>query len=540
MELEKQSDVEQAYRSLFKHFNEDLYTLLNETDAFNEQLKANIDKNDNFIRGITDYINSIITKNRIDKADKVLIVDYENVSHITINIKDREAYRLKSTKGLNINDIDVIYYRIATYFILNYAYKNDYKHVFVVCKNQESENYFIEDYKAIKEKGEIILAKLKTIDGAIKLETIDGAITTFKCDDIQAWLKLGTKCTCFKINNNDKLFSNLIKLSGKPKVDFHGLKGSDDSIIVVLYSILKNLTNTHIMSDDTHMISDFEKYQKYIIPFKLIINNLEELSTTPIPELVINYFSHRIAINKSIKASYIESLITFKRLLPEYYYGKAERNTFKNWYKVNEDDKDKLEIVINSLEPVKDFRNHFEEIEYMDKDTNRAKLNRRGKPYLDLYGKIITLESHPHIPYVTMNQKGIYIPSLKYEPYIDDSKKILTIQVNDEIKPYCYNEKGNWKPILTKEHKPYNERDSIVTITTSQGNIPYCYNENGRWYATLIKEPYRNSDGEIDKIKKYVWQPYLKKYDVTKSNKFYNKYLKYKVKYTALKNKLNL
>jgi hypothetical protein len=556
MEL-KQSDRNHKFRDLLNKLNPVMYKLLNEpeteTNAFNNQLNANIDKNDDFITDITNYINCIITKNKISRADKVLIVDYENVSHITMNIKrSKKGYKLDITgrKHINITNIDVIYYRIATYFILNYAYKNDYKHVFVVCKNKASEGYFRQDYKAIKTKGEIIIGTNNKPE--------DNAITTFKCNEIQRWLNLGTKCTCLKINNNEDIFSTITSaiktqedalLDGRDhdlinlRTDFHKLKGSDDSIVVILYVILTNYARPSIMSEDKHMFHDFNFDQQYIIPFKLNINNLEDSSSEPNHELVINYFSRPFEIPNRIENSIHR--LDFKMLLPKYYYGEAEEGIFKNWYKVN--DNGKLEIVINSEQPRPDKILSFFYTKYNDKQPFRYDaILRNGKPYLDSFGQIIKLDNNKDIPYVNWDyQKNTYVPALKNISPYKYKGHIETININKSTtKNYCYNDNGIWKPILLKG-KPYLNNGKIATI---HGNIPYCYLYNRTWYASLFEVPYINiskeeklrDDLDFDTISPHVWQPYLKKYNVSKSNNFYNKYLKYKVKYTALKNKLNL
>jgi hypothetical protein len=69
MELEKKSDVDRNYHGSLESLNNHLYKLLNDSDTFNEQINTNIDKNDDFIKVIMNYINGIITKNKIRKVN---------------------------------------------------------------------------------------------------------------------------------------------------------------------------------------------------------------------------------------------------------------------------------------------------------------------------------------------------------------------------------------------------------------------------------------------------------------------------------------
>jgi hypothetical protein len=397
-----------------------------------QQLESNIVINTDFIKKISEIINPTITHH-----SKVLIVDYENVSYMT---KDSSltGYTLdiQGRYDINITYQDVIKYKIATYFILNYACKNKYSHVFVVCKDPESERIFIDNYNKIKNDGEI------TLDNQV-----DNSITTFKCDEIKNWLTSGPKCTFFKINNNDGIFNriydairtqepdrdrgrdrpNLIKL----KDDFHKLNGSDDSIVFILYSILSNISEkAYIMSEDKRIIDDFLNNQQYIIPFKLNIHNLEDFSH----ELVINYYSRPITFDHitfnhisrpNFYRNFNDNLIRFKNLLPDYYYGVAEDTVFRNWYKVNK--KGKLEIIINLTRKMTDTIKVDKKISYIDINTNRAVLNHRGEPFRTLFGKICYLDDNVDVQYVSWNGRQ-YVPALKDGfPYRNGDGNIDTI-----------------------------------------------------------------------------------------------------------------
>jgi len=55
-----------------------------------------------------------------------------------------------------------------------------------------------------------------------------------------------------------------------------------------------------------------------------------------------------------------------------------------------------------------------------------------------------------------------------------------------------------------------------------------------------IVQPYTLADGSPDTINVYEWQPYLNKYKVVEHSSYFQKYMKYKAKYNALKTKLSL
>ena len=527
-----QTDVAIAYRNLLQIKNKDLYDLLNASKDFNTQLSENINSTDDFIENITCYINKTIIKD-----DDVLIVDYENVAFSTYgrNIKSKNGIKLninpidKNKLLPNINSDEIIYYRIATYFILNYACKNNFKHVFVVCKNTASEDFFKKDYTQIITNGQIIL-------------DADSTNTTFNCSEIQTCLRT-IKCTCFKINNRPSLMC----AKASQICDSHALKGSDDSIAVILYVILTQfVAKPKIMSRDGKMFNDFKTDQKYIIPFKLSIIDLQNQDS--INEFVVNYFSHQFIIPDYIDDDSIRhDRINFTNLIPQYYYGQSILKLdgtydVKNWY---QRDGNKKNVVINSLVP----QTTFQTSSYVQPKSNMTPtLNESKKPYLDLSGRIVRLDSHPDIPYVTWdNRNREYIPSFNYnKPYTKHDGSIQTVKIDSNtIIPYCKKVNGKWEPILNR-NTPYRNNGYIASIIIGYEQTgkpiykPYCYNKDGVWYATLKESLYLKLNGDIDTITKYDWQPYLKKYNVTKSNKYYNKYLKYKAKYNALKKKLNI
>jgi hypothetical protein len=533
----------QRYIDSLSKVNSNLSQELIKIPEFNQQLEANINKDSDF-EGIEKYIKDAKSEEYFSESekDKVLIVDYENVAFATYNWNKEYKLNIEKYRNfpINISNYEVIRYRSATYFILNYAFKRKYKHVFIVCKTPTSGGYFKQDYNDIKSTGELF----------IKEDNV-----TFKCDEIKDWLSEPTpKCTLFQINNDPtlirKLNSNSLKKFNSLRLDVHALQGSDDSIVLVLYKILKSLKikNIFIMSEDTHMVSDFKTNQKYIIPFELNITNFKDMPIT----LSINYKKY---FNVDFNDDTINR-IPFTAELDYFYYGKkptsdGNKYIFKSWYKV--DDDKKLQIVINSDQPGSE-KYKLNYIIYNNQTyCYDARLRENGNPYLDSSGEIVKLDNHKDKSYAHWDiQKQKYVPTLEsMSPYMDDDTvTIKTIKVNDEIKPYCYKDDNTdkWVPTLNENIPYYNEGVSIATIKTIDGDIPYCYLEGKIWYATLLEVPFKNiskeeklqGDPNFDTISPYVWQPYLKKYDVTKSNNFYNKYLKYKVKYTSLKNKLNV
>ena len=227
-----------TYIASLSKFHSNLSQELIIIPEFNQQLEANINKDSDF-EGIEKYIKDAKSDNYFSEEDKVLIVDYENVAFATYE-RNGKVYKLNISKydniPMNISDDEVIRYRSATYFILNYAFKRKYKHVFIVCKTPQSSSYFEQDYKAIKEKGEIILG--------IPTKKVDNAITTFKCDEIKNWLSEPTpKCTLFKINNNDSLIQKL-NSPGLKKLGVHALQGSHTPING---SPCSSISNTYIV-----------------------------------------------------------------------------------------------------------------------------------------------------------------------------------------------------------------------------------------------------------------------------------------------------
>ena len=180
-ESRTQSDIERCFRAKLISLDRTIEAAISTGTDIDGQITKNIDINDDY----EEMINSFIGAN-IGKEDKVLVVDFENIVHHTRNkniFKDKsDGIKLipsSENKGVlfpNVGEKEIDYFRIATFFILNYAVTNGFTCVVVVCKEPTNFDYFNDDYKKIRDNGRIDLPNNKSDK---KLDQ------TFNCQKIQ-------------------------------------------------------------------------------------------------------------------------------------------------------------------------------------------------------------------------------------------------------------------------------------------------------------------------------------------------------------------
>jgi ankyrin repeat protein len=546
VEPRRQSRNEREFRDKLITLDSAIEAAISTGTDIDRQITKNIDINDDYEASIQSFIST-----NIDKEDKVLVVDFENIVHHTRN---KNIYNKVNSAGIklipdpknkdvlfpNVDKNEIDFYRIATFFILNYAVTNGFKCVVVICKQPSNFEYFNTDYKSIRDVGHIDFPKFDKFEQTFNCQEIQRAITTGQLKCITCDVK--TACFTGQCTKNPCT---------------HKLKGCDDSIIVIMYSLLKKYLsneteNLKLMSRDFKSFIEFSKDQEYYVPFDLEIKKLSQRNQTtveptvePTINLVVNFVLRRFNLPPDVTDNSINRVIAKEKnflnlvkLISEYYYNQSTLNKsktgydVKNWYLRNEDGL--LKTDMNTTTPPTE---NFVSQPYVTIDSNgelKPTLNPSGKPYLDQSGNIAKLNNHPTIPYAEYDYyTKTYKAASLMEPYLDGSNNIQKLGLN--VTPYCKynNETKTWDPELDEHGEPYRSRwgNVIKTITVGQ-NIeePYCKEVNGKWVANLRRTniPYSQPDRTPATINVYEWQPYL------------NKYMKYKAKYNALKTKLGL
>ena len=557
----EQSPIEQCFRAKLVSLDATLEKKISNGSKIDKQIIKNININSDY----ETIISAFIHKN-IKPIDKVLVVDYENIIYTTLGaaIRDDQGIRLRpdpSNRDVllpNVPSNKIDYYRVSTFFILNYALVNRFTSIFIICKKPKNFDYFKKDYDSIVHDGYIDL-------------NVQGISTRFNCTDIQTALIQGNiKCMPAFIESS---CHTICKDSEEACV--HRLMGCDDSITVIIYCLLKSYIenqtdNLKIMSRDLRSFRDFVNDQQYYVPFDLTMTNLTTGDTI---ELIVNFVLKKFDLPVGIDDNTVgpNRVIPYYDDIYYYYYNQSRINdtrtgyNVRNWYKMNQD----LSINTHMNTSVPQNTDFFTE-SYLKRDRASnfiPNLNSSGYPYLDQNGNITRLTHHPTVPYVEWNNRTrSYVPAEEkvLEPYYfvdrrSGNKKIATINLaNGSLINYCKLNRatGTWEPALDPTGNAYRNEYGILSIivgTHSNGRNkyePYCEQIRGRWFANLkiSYKPYKYG-GQIDTINIYEWQPYLNKYRVseqseqteqTENSKYYKKYLKYKAKYTALKQKLKL
>ena len=122
--LRTQSQIEKDFRVKLISLDPTIKAAISAGTDVDKQIIKNIDIDQDYM----DIISRFVSVN-IGTEDKVLIADYENIAHASWdkNIKNNDGIRLKPTpknKDVlfpNVEENEIDYYRIATFFILNYA-----------------------------------------------------------------------------------------------------------------------------------------------------------------------------------------------------------------------------------------------------------------------------------------------------------------------------------------------------------------------------------------------------------------------------------
>ena len=559
--LRRQAPIEKAFRDKLISLDPTIEAAISKGTDIDIQITRNINIDDDYEEIIKRFIGV-----NIEDEDKVLLVDFENIVHHTRN---KNIFKKNKSKGdgiklipssenkgvlfPNVGEKEIDYFRIATFFILNYAVTNGFTCVVVVCKEPTNFGYFNDDYKSIVNKGRINFPK------SVEFEQ------TFNCQEIQKAIKDG-QLKCITCDVKTACFTG--QCIDKPCA--HKLKGCDDSIIAIMYSLLKKhlikTENLELMSRDFKTFVDFIYDQEYYVPFDLELKNLRSENTSL--NLVVNFVLRRFnlppgvtdeSINRVIAKE--ENFVNLTKLVSKYYYNQSTLNESKtgydvrNWYSINTDTDGSLKTEMNTplnTPPTKNFVSQ----PYVTIDSNGElipHLNPSGLPYLDQSGNIARLNSNPTIPYVEYdNESKTYKAAsilVRLEPYkFNGYTATIQVGINPNGKPiyksYCYydTQTGTYLPNL-ENGEPYKNTYGMLNIIISNRKYePYCKKINGIWVANLKKivQPYTLADGSPDTINVYEWQPYLNKYKVVEHSSYFQKYMKYKAKYNALKTKLSL
>ncbi len=431
-----QSETERDFRNRLNSLDPTIEQELLQNAELDNQISKYIDID-------TDYqsvINGFVTEN-VSEDSKVLIVDYENVAWATYGARHKALFskpnidpKNKTLLLPNVDKREIFFYRIATYLILNFALKNNFNKVFVVCKTERSEEYFLGDFNKIKTTGEIILN-----------EPVGNINVNFNCKNIQTAITSTIQCATFRINSDFILSENCNKEM------CHKLKGSDDSVLAVLtvlvYNKIQNdkLKKIYIMSRDGRIFTDFVQDQSFCIPFSLKITNLSNGHI--INDFVVNFTKRQFNLPGEINDTTFTKIIADRDFISEYYYGRSQQITgtrnynVKNWYKRDEQG-DISHALVNSPNP----NNNYVRIPHVDKDGNVA-LNKSGRPYLDKTGNIVKFNEPPFLEYTRYNPK-----TGKYEPTLNNRDGRIFTKYG---KPYEINV-YEWQPYFNK----YNVNDS--------------------------------------------------------------------------------
>lgn len=559
---------EQNYKNAVREFDQRLFNFLETKTDFSCQIAKYINSHDNYMDKIEEFV-----RVNIKPDDKVLIVDFDNLAYQTIGRRgnsftlNTEGNRYNSNFLVpNVSSNEMMDFKIAALLLFKYAKEHNFTNIIVVCKTPALQNFFISDYNTLKTTGQLDITK-RNIEA------------TFINEDLITYLDQ-IKCTAISVMSEGDFFrieqQELAVFGFTDDVEYqrvsHNLKGADDSLIILISIVIRKLfadKQIYLMSNDQHMIMDFESSNHLIVPFgtKIIVNN------NVFSEFAANF--HKIRISPEwmsiLQRVNFECIPINIPMILKYYYDtselirKADRSlgfNVKNWYTRNAPSSKQdgttipIKAIFNSQAP-NDVGIY---IDYVN--AGQSVLNPRGKPHLSQNGNISLLE-HNRIPYVIENcsqnsfDKSQYTctyetpmnRTYRYEPYRDDKDRILQIKIGqkygkDIYIDYCsWNSKTNqWEPALDSYGKPY--------INTFNGDIASIKN-GSKWirYLTMSGNPvlirtesvdfYRGPDGRIDKIKVFNWQPYAKKYMST-DLKYYEKYLKYKAKYNSLKTKLKI
>lgn len=561
--LRRQAPIEKAFRDKLISLDPTIEAAISTGTDIDIQITNNINIDDDYEEIIKRFIGV-----NIEDEDKVLLVDFENIVHHTRNknILKKESYGIKLIPSSlkkdvlfpNVGEKEIDYFRIATFFILNYAVTNGFTCVVVVCKEPTNFGYFNKDYKSIRDDGRINFEFKKFSNFEQSFDH------TFNCQKIQEAITRG-ELKCITCDVKTACFTG--QCTDKPCA--HRLKGCDDSIIAIMYSLLKKhiINETEklkLMSRDFKTFVDFINDQEYYVPFDLELKNLRSENTSI--KLVVNFVLRRFNLPSDVTDESINRVIAkennlniLKDLVSKYYYNQSTLNEsktgydVKNWYSRNIDTDGLLKTNMNTnTPPTKNFVSQ----PYVTIGSNGElipHLNPSGLPYLDHDGNIARLNSNPTIPYVEYDYESKTYKAasilVRLEPYkFNGNTATIQVGINSNGKPiydsYCYydTQTGTYLPNLEKG-EPYKNIYGILNIVISKRMYePYCKKINGILVANLKKivKPYTLADGSPDTINVYEWQPYLNKYKVVEHSSYFQKYMKYKAKYNALKTKLSL
>jgi hypothetical protein len=560
-----ETEREQRYRSRIASLDANFYRFLNTSrPVFTNQLRTYINSNHNYLSDIKKFVVQHGVK---DSQGNFLIVDFDNLAYNTIKSPlqtlETEGRRIDGRLKPNVDSHEMIEYKSAALAVLRYARENGFNNIIVVVKNVELEEQFKTAYKYLKLQGKL---EIKQKKNGIKIAA------DFYDNELQSFLQLSTtNVSLVRINSRiDSIIVDETELArySLSRADFtnhlHKLKGTDDSIIILISNTIRRKYGVipTVISADTSIVEDFIANHQYICPFLTTI----EVNGTRFSEFVVNFTErvsdliHRDIIEDRSGTYFIRVDPSAERFLMDYYYKVSQPSgtgfNVRNWYTRPTGTSD-IKATFNTTAP----SDTSTLVDYMDAE-KKPKLNPSGKPYLSQNGEIAKLE-HTNIPYVIENYRFgnyTYTPAARvtHEPYRDIHGKILSIKIgNDSSKksftPYCIQgPAGEWIAAKNGDQiytSNYNGKNNPLQIFTEgnlvkTGRIAYV-DEGDKPVLKKKIEPYRDAKGNIDKIKIFDEQPYAKKYVSTNNSsgehlEYYQKYMKYKVKYNELKKKLGL
>ena len=246
----------------------------NNNQLLNNHIQTNIGKTFD-----TELIKCILLDFLSFPTNNVLIVDFENINSLTkkkvvnppeIKIQDYEytSDNPPSEKGnILIDDL-----KKSAYLILNYAVtvNPNFTNIIIICKSSENREIFENQIEEIVKKGKI------TYDAAIPNNSKPDYIfrQQINCKHIQERIQARSlKCILLHCQ-----VPNITSDNGEFEDELHRLKGGDDATQILLVSLLvrikesmlgKNdyINEIRILSRDTKMLEDYNKDWEYILPF---------------------------------------------------------------------------------------------------------------------------------------------------------------------------------------------------------------------------------------------------------------------------------
>ena len=296
-----------------------------------------------------DSIKTILNTNIFDlegQDTNILIVDLESINYITKDniigstiqhLADREI-KFNNPNNFTYSDTSVPKenghvvidsFRKSVYLILKYAINTGFTNIFITCKTVDNKNIFENQLKEIIETGEL------TYD--ISPNNINSRDYIFRqkinCSDISEKLK-SNKLRCILLKCDIPNIN-----SDRSKVEIHRLKGGDDATIILLVDLLreirtnnsKNIKEIKILSNDEKMLEEYRADFEYILPFDIDIIKYTPVLTSTNEFDLSNESLGTFVFNFSTSQIISESTLDDANFKNEHVI-KLDTNFYQNYY----------------------------------------------------------------------------------------------------------------------------------------------------------------------------------------------------------------